>query len=186
MGLLDLLPWRKKAVDVSTAYVALVKQARTPTLYGDTKAPDTVDGRFDILAVHVHIVLRRLRQEGLARDEIGQSLFDLFFADMDQAMRESGVGDLGVGKRIRKMAQAFYGRAAAYDEAMGKAAPAEAGCVGALTGVLTRNLDPNGARDNAETGQGMAELAQYLVSLEAHLAQQSVDDILAGKGFVSF
>jgi hypothetical protein len=84
------------------------------------------------------------------------------------------------------MAQAFYGRAAAYDEAMGKAAPAEAGCVGALTGVLTRNLDPNGARDNAETAQGMAELAQYLVSLEAHLAQQSVDDILAGKGFVSF
>lgn len=186
MGLLDLLPWRKKAVDVSTAYVALVKQARSPELYGVSKAPDTVDGRFDILAVHVHIVLRRLRQEGVARDEIGQSLFDLFFADMDQAMRELGVGDLGVGKRIRKMAQAFYGRAAAYDKAMGKDAPADARCITELTNVLTRNLDPNGERENDATAKGMAELADYLLRLEAHLAQQSVDDILAGQGFTTF
>ncbi|HCL48309.1 MAG TPA: hypothetical protein DHW86_02215, partial [Rhodobiaceae bacterium] len=55
--------------------------------------------------------------------DIGQALFDIFFRDMDQAMREAGVGDLGVGKKIRKMAQAYYGRAAAYDEALGKAAP---------------------------------------------------------------
>ena len=186
MGLLDFLPWRRKTIDLSPAYVSVVKQARRPELYSDKHAPDSFDGRFDMLGAHVHLVLRRFRQDGVARDEIGQALFDMFFADMDQAMRESGVGDLAVGKRIRKMAQAFYGRAAAYDEAMGKAAPAEADCIEALTSVLRRNLDPNGERDHEQTAQGMAELADYLVRLEAHLAQQSVDDILAGKGFASF
>ena len=126
MGLLDFLSLNKNAPDLSPAYAAIMAQARKPDHYGAGAVPDSFDGRFDMLAVHVHLVLRRLRSDGVARDDIGQALFDMFFRDMDQAMREAGVGDLGVGKKIRKMAQAFYGRAAAYDEAMGKAAPAKA------------------------------------------------------------
>ena len=181
MGLLDFLSWRRKTVDVSDAYLSIVKQARAPDLYAADKAPDSFDGRFDMMSLHVHLVLRRLRQEGVARDEIGQALFDLFFADMDQSMREAGVGDLGVGKKIRKMAQAYYGRAAAYDEAMGKQAPAKASAMRkkALGEVLARNLYP----EAPEASKGVKALAAHLLNLEAMLAEKSVDDILAGTGF---
>ncbi|MDB2668886.1 hypothetical protein N9Y74_03330 [Alphaproteobacteria bacterium] len=168
-------------MDVSDAYLSIVQQARAPDLYAADKAPDSFDGRFDMMSVHVHLVLRRLRQEGVARDEIGQALFDLFFADMDQSMREAGVGDLGVGKKIRKMAQAYYGRAAAYDEAMGKQAPAKASAMRkkALGEVLARNLYP----EAPEASKGVKALAAHLLNLEAMLAEKSVDDILAGTGF---
>ncbi len=186
MGLLDFLPWRRKAIDLSPAYVSVVKQARRPELYSDKHAPDSFDGRFDMLGAHVHLVLRRFRQDGVARDEIGQALFDMFFADMDQAMREAGVGDLGVGKRIRKMAQAFYGRAAAYDTAMGKAAPADQACLAPLAEVLARNLDPEGVRGQTGASEGIQQLATRLLQVEAHLAVKSVDDILTGNGFDGF
>ena len=145
--------------------------------------PDSFDGRFDLLAAHVHLVLRRLRSDGVARDDIGQELFDLFFRDMDQAMREAGVGDLGVGKKIRKMAQAYYGRAAAYDEALGKAAPAEdtEDRRAALVEVLRRNLHPE-TPEAADAGK-LGVLAAELLRLEAGLAEKSVDDILAGRLF---
>ena len=107
MGLLDFLSLNKNAPDLTPAYTAIMAQARKPDHYGAGGVPDSFDGRFDMLAIHVHLVLRRLRSEGVARDDIGQALFDMFFRDMDQAMREAGVGDLGVGKKIRKMAQAF-------------------------------------------------------------------------------
>ncbi len=186
MGLLDFLPWRRKTIDLSPAYVSIVKQARRPELYSDQHAPDSFDGRFDMLGAHVHLVLRRFRQDGVARDEIGQALFDMFFADMDQAMREAGVGDLGVGKHIRKMAQAFYGRAAAYDTAMGKAAPADQACLAPLAEVLARNLDPEGLRGQTGASEGIQQLATRLLQVEAHLAAKSVDDILAGNGFDGF
>ena len=96
-------------------YQAIVKQARQPVLYGENGAPDSFDGRFDVLVLHMYLVLRRLKQDDLAHRDVGQILFDLFFDDMDQGLRERGVGDLSVGKKIRKMAESFYGRVAAYE-----------------------------------------------------------------------
>lgn len=98
-------------------------------------------------------------------------------------MREAGVGDLGVGKKIRKMAQAYYGRAAAYDEALGKAAPvkATAEVKTALSAVLQRNLYPD-APEAADT-EKLTALSAYLLDLEQGLAQIGLDDILAGKVF---
>lgn len=186
MGLFDFLSLNKKAPDLTPAYTAIMAQARKPDHYGAGGVPDSFDGRFDMLAAHVHLVLRRLRSAGVARDDIGQALFDIFFRDMDQAMREAGVGDLGVGKRIRKMAEAYYGRAAAYDEALGKEAPVtqNADMVAALSAVLTRNLYPDsgddvGVADDAK----MQTLSAYLLALESDLAQVSVDEILAGQLF---
>ena len=101
-------------------------------------------------------------------------------------MDRDGVGDLGVGKRIRKMAQAFYGRAAAYDTAMGKAAPADQACLAPLAEVLARNLDPEGLRGQTGASEGIQQLATRLLQVEAHLAAKSVDDILAGNGFDGF
>ncbi len=181
MGLLDFF-WRKrKTVDVGDAYLSVVRAARSPDLYGEDRAPDSFDGRFDMMSVHVHLLLRRLRQQGVARDDIGQAVFDTFFADMDQSMREAGVGDLGVGKKIRKMAQAFYGRAAAYDEAMGKQAPAaiDEATQKALAEVLARNLYPEAPVPSA----GISDMAHYLLQAESALAEKSLDDILAGDVF---
>ena len=100
-------------------------------------------------------------------------------------MREAGVGDLGVGKRIRKMAQAYYGRAAAYDTALGKAAPAVASdeCKAALIEVLMRNLYPE-TPEQADAAK-LAALADDLLATEAALAARSVDDILAGHVFTA-
>ncbi|MGB2293482.1 MAG: ubiquinol-cytochrome C chaperone family protein, partial [Parvibaculales bacterium] len=82
MGLLDFLSLNKNAPDLAPAYTAIMAQARKPDHYGAGAVPDSFDGRFDMLAVHVHLVLRRLRSDGVARDDIGQALFDMFFRDM--------------------------------------------------------------------------------------------------------
>lgn len=181
MGLLNFLSLRHRVPDMTPAYMSIVKQARRPGFYSGNMVPDSFDGRFDMLALHVHLVLRRLRQHGVARDHIGQSLFDLFFRDMDQAMREAGIGDLGVSKKIRKMAQAFYGRAAAYDEVLGRLAPAAfaQSRLDALTRVLTRNLYPDGASDMV----ALQKLAAYILRTEKFIASKSIDDIVRGHFF---
>ena len=195
MGLLKfLLPKRvvaKRAAAQSAlvAYAAIMQQARQPQLYGRTAAPDSFDGRFDILALHVHFVLRRVRTESKNNHSgghlFGQALFDTFFADMDQAMREAGVGDLGVGKKIRKMAQVFYGRALAYDEALGKGKSGGGNKgtstpdVDALKIVLARNLFPDGAGDKAAVDY----LAVYALRLEDYLSAMPLADIMAGRAF---
>lgn len=181
MGLLDIFTKRKNKPNLIPAYTAITRQARRPTHYGNGGVPDSFDGRFDMMALHVHLVLRRLRSDGVARDDIGQELFDIFFRDMDQAMRESGVGDLGVGKKIRKMAQAYYGRAAAYDTALGKTAPSDAKHKDALVAVLTRNLYPDD--ETLADGARLGALAAEVFALEAKLENRSVDDILAGQVF---
>ena len=96
-------------------------------------------------------------------------------------MREAGVGDLGVGKKIRKMAQAFYGRAAAYDEAIGKQSPAAINeqTQKALGQVLARNLYP----EAPELSPGIRAIARYLLQAESALAEKSLSDILAGNVF---
>lgn len=183
MGLLDFLSLNNPPPDLTPTYTAIMAQARKPDHYGPGAVPDSFDGRFDMLAAHVHLVLRRLRSEGVARDDIGQALFDMFFRDMDQAMREAGVGDLGVGKKIRKMAQAYYGRAAAYDEALGKAAPVAANdaTADALSAVLVRNLYPEAPQDADATK--LRALADELLVLERQLAATPLDEILAGRVF---
>ena len=179
MALMDFFR-RKKTANMAGVYALIVKQARLPALFGDNGAPDSFDGRFDIMVLHVHLVLRRLRAEGVAREALGQDLFDRFFRDMDQAMREMGVGDLGVGKKIRKMAQAYYGRAAAYDEAMGKATPAPQDRKALIGEVLGRNLSPQ------DDSKDFDRLADYTLALEAHLAGLPLETILNGDAFAGF
>ena len=106
-------PLKARAQDL---YIACVTQARNSFFYNELHVPDTLDGRFDMVVLHVFLLLRRLKgEEGLAR-----ALTDAFFVDMDRNLRELGVGDPGVGKRIRKMVDALYGRIAAYEDAWEK------------------------------------------------------------------
>jgi cytochrome b pre-mRNA-processing protein 3 len=113
----------------------IVTQAREPVFYQELRVPDTVNGRFDLLLVHLWMILRRLR--GVAGGtEIAQALFDHFCDDMDANLREMGVGDLAVPKRMQAFGEAFYGRSAAYDLALtdSNEALAQAFCKNLLAG----------------------------------------------------
>lgn len=99
-------------------YAMVVAQARQTAFYEAGGVPDTMEGRFDMIVLHLCLVLRRLRGEDGAATRAGQALFNAFCADMDGNLREMGVGDLAVPKRMKKFGEAFYGRAAAYDAAL--------------------------------------------------------------------
>jgi cytochrome b pre-mRNA-processing protein 3 len=120
---------------IEAIYGMIVTQAREPLFYRDLGVPDTVNGRFDLLLMHLWLVLRRLTSAGGGR-ELSQALFDHFCNDMDDNLRELGVSDLKVPKRMQAFGEAFYGRTAAYDLALseGREALAQALCKNVLNG----------------------------------------------------
>jgi len=153
-------------------YEAIVAAARHPAFYAQWSVPDTLDGRFDMIALHTYLVLDRLKGSAAA---FRQALVDEFFRDMDRSLRELGVGDLSVGKKVRKMAEVFYGRVAAYD------ADIAAGGAG-LVSAIARNVfpdDPEAARQ-----AGASRLAGYMQQQRSHLAAQDAGTIAGGQ--VSF
>jgi cytochrome b pre-mRNA-processing protein 3 len=121
---------------IEAIYGMIVTQAREPRFYQDLGVPDTVNGRFDLVLAHLWMVLRRLRQVEGGGAETAQALFDHFCADMDGNLREMGVGDLAVPKRMQAFGEAFYGRSAAYDLALSDSneALAQALCKNILDG----------------------------------------------------
>jgi len=125
---------------IEAIYGMIVTQAREPLFYRDLGVPDTVNGRFDLLVLHLWMVLRRLKAiEG--GTGLSQMLFDRFCDDMDANLREMGVGDLAVPKRMQAFGEAFYGRAAAYDLAVtaGEEPLAQALCKNILNGEQIEN-----------------------------------------------
>lgn len=156
---------------VERLYDTVVAQARMPAFYAELGVADTLDGRFDLLALHIHLVLRRLAQceEATARG-MGQGLFDTFFHDMDRSLRAMGVGDMSVGKRVKDMIRAYYGRTAAYEEALGT----EAG-TGVLAAAIARNVYAG-----ATTPYAVA-LSAYAREVAAGLETLDVASLLAGE-----
>ena len=166
-----------KRPDTETAfavYGSVVAQAREPAFYLDVPVPDTVDGRFEMIILHVFLLIDRLRGQGDKAAELCQQLFDTLFDDMDRSLREMGVGDLSVGKKINTMAEAFYGRAGAYQDALDKDDREE------LIGALTRNIFPEVSAEDVSRA-GIEKLADYLAANRLELARQAVDDIIVGK-----
>ena len=100
---------------IESIYGTIVAQAREPLFYRDLAVPDTVNGRFDMLLLHLWMVLRHLD----AKSGLSQGLFDHFCGDLDDNLRELGTSDLRVPKKMQEFGRAFYGRAAAYDMALG-------------------------------------------------------------------
>jgi cytochrome b pre-mRNA-processing protein 3 len=145
---------------IEAIYGMIVTQAREPLFYRDLGVPDTVDGRFDLLILHLWMVLRRFRSAHDAANA-SQGLFDRFCEDMDANLREMGVGDLTVPKRMQAFGEAFYGRAAAYDAAFtaGADAPAYA---------LRKNIL------NGEDMENARRLATYAQAVMADL--ERLDD----------
>lgn len=151
-------------------YAQTVAQSRTPTLYADLGAPDTPEGRFEIYSVHVYLLLERLKGQGPLAAETAQALFDTYVSALDHALRELGVGDLSVGKKIRKLGEAFYGRINSYETALA-ALPDTA----PLDALIGRTVYEGG-----EAPQAPAFRAYVLKQREA-LALQSVDALCAGQ-----
>ncbi|TGY87869.1 ubiquinol-cytochrome C chaperone [Marinicauda algicola] len=153
-------------------YDSVLAAARQPSLYGPAGAPDTVDGRFDMIVIHAVLLMRRLRAGGKTGQAASQALFDRMFDDMDAALREMGTGDLKVGRKIREMGEAFYGRAKAYDAAL------DAGDEAGLADILARNaLDAHGEGDPAAAGRA---LARYMIDCDACLARQDPEQLAQG------
>ncbi|MEK0084736.1 ubiquinol-cytochrome C chaperone family protein [Benzoatithermus flavus] len=153
-------------------YVALVEQARTSVFYAAWGVPDSRDGRLEMVMLHAILVMRRLRHEGAPGLELAQALFDVMFADLDRHLREWGVGDLSVGKHVKKLAQSFFGRAAAIDPLLDGADPA------ALDEVLRRNVYTEAAAPDAVA---IRRLGTYLCDQDRWLARGDGAALLAGR-----
>ncbi|TYO66575.1 ubiquinol-cytochrome C chaperone [Bradyrhizobium hipponense] len=144
---------------IEAIYGMIVTQAREPIFYRDLGVPDTVNGRFDLLLLHLWLLLRRLRTVS-GGAELSQALFDRFCEDMDDNLREMGVGDQSVPKRMRAFGEAFYGRAKAYDEAMEDGGEA-------LASAICKNILNGAGMDQAR------QLSAYAQATAADLARTS-------------
>jgi cytochrome b pre-mRNA-processing protein 3 len=152
-------------------YGAAVAAARDPFLYASLGVADTLDGRFDMVCLHTVLLVRRLQREQQPGPSLAQAVFDAMFSDMDVTLREMGVGDLSVGRRVRAMWEAFNGRALAYDAALSADDPL------ALEAALLRNV----WRGAAQPEGGAARLARLVRAQAADLDGQAFAALTAGQ-----
>jgi cytochrome b pre-mRNA-processing protein 3 len=150
-------------------YASAAAQARMPAFYAAMGAPDTVEGRFELYSLHVALLLRRLKGQGPQAAETAQGLFDAYVQALDDALREMGVGDLSVGKKMRKLGEAFYGRVKNYDEAFA-ALPDPA----PLAAIIGRTVLMD------ETGAQTGPLVDYATAAMARLDAEPLDTLLRG------
>jgi cytochrome b pre-mRNA-processing protein 3 len=184
---------RSQARIIAALYGAVVAQARCASFYTDYGVPDTVEGRFDLIVLHLVLLLRRLGQESgketgqEARPEtalgssLGQDLFDEFCRDLDANLREMGVGDLAVPKRMQRFGEAFYGRQSAYCEALSLAVSS------AVSLAELRDFEKALARNiyQGRDGDDAARLAQYARAVVVDLDAQRDDALNRGEvGFL--
>ncbi|WP_193371236.1 ubiquinol-cytochrome C chaperone family protein [Pelagibius marinus] len=155
-------------------YEIIVAQARNPVLYRDYGVPDSVDGRFEAIVLHLVLVLRRLKRDFPDGLDLAQALQEVFFTDMDRSLREMGAGDLGVGKRVRRMAEGFMGRLSAYEAALDAIAPRG---TGELETVLRRNAFGTLPAEAGDT----AALAAYILAQTAALEAQEGVELRQGR-----
>jgi cytochrome b pre-mRNA-processing protein 3 len=156
-------------------YLSAVEQARQPVFYARWGVADSVDGRFDMIAAHVFLVLRKLKSvEQPVAAETAQALFDAMFDDMDRSLREMGAGDLGVGRRVKVMASALSGRIEAYEEGLSAEGDDR------LRDAVVKNVfrgEPGRERE-------AVRFARYFRGQDRFLEDQSIDKLVQGE--VSF
>jgi cytochrome b pre-mRNA-processing protein 3 len=163
---------RRRREAALALYRALVERARDPYLFERLGVPDTREGRLEAVMLHAILVMRRLQAAGEPGRALSQELFDLMFADIDQHMREWGVGDLSVGKHVKKVAQTFYARVASLEPALADGDP------DALGPVLARNVY---GVEPAQAPPAARDLGRYLVAQAARLRGQPDAALLEGR-----
>jgi len=169
-GLLRRRPHERVGFEL---YGAAVAAARRPWAFAVLGVPDTLAGRFDLISLHVSLLIRRLRSDPDPRGaELGQAVFDAMFADMDVNLREMGVGDMSVGKRVKGLWEAWHGRMRAYEAAV------DAGDDAALAAAVARNIFGGRAEDGAA---GPVALAAFAAQAATLLAAQPLAGFLGGR-----
>lgn len=162
---------RRRADDtIATLYGMIVAQARLPAFYQVYGVPDTVDGRFELILLHLYLFLRHADRDPGDR-ELGQQVFDLFCRDMDRNLREMGISDLKVPKEMQRMGEAFYGRASAYQAALAT------GDADVVAKAIARNVYGS-ERTEPEAA---VRLGAYMMNALAELSRQDRDSIQRGK-----
>lgn len=152
-------------------YGAAVAAARQPVFYRDLGVPDTLDGRFDLVGLHVFLVIRRLTAVPPPGPDVAQAVFDAMFSDMDFNLREMGVSDLVVGRRVKAMWEALHGRSTAYEAAIAQADEA------ALAEALARNV----WRGTVPEPQAPLRLARLVLRQAAAFDALPAEALLAGR-----
>lgn len=159
-----MLKWlhaRRRKHDVATnIYNSLVAHARDPAFYLSYGVPDTMLGRFEMICLHSYLLFRRLGKTDNAGRELSQAVHDLMFADFDRTLREQGIGDMGIGKRVKKLARNLYGRIAAYESGL-------AGEKAELFAALQRNLYASVTPSDAEIEAMIAYIKDAIDALDA-------------------
>jgi cytochrome b pre-mRNA-processing protein 3 len=151
-------------------YSEVVATARMPVFYADLGVPDTIEGRYEMIVLHVVLLLRRMRQPGAKQKRLAQALVDFMAADLDRSIRELGVGDMSVGKFMKRLGEGLFGRAAAYDKAL------DDRDIPALEVAVLRNIF-----DGYDPGERiLAMIAHYVQAQYDHLASQPIEPIAAG------
>jgi cytochrome b pre-mRNA-processing protein 3 len=125
---------RERKARVEDIHGEIVAAARAPELYAAFFAPDDLDGRFEMVVLHAGLVLRRLSEFGEAGRPLAQDVVDRLFVGFDDALRELSISDDGVAKRVKKFAEAYFGRSAVYQAAL------DAGSSRGLAEALARNV----------------------------------------------
>jgi cytochrome b pre-mRNA-processing protein 3 len=166
------LPFRRstQGASIDALYGMIVAQARNVEFYRGYGVPDTIEGRLDMIMLHLVLVLRQLTRVHGSLPPAGQQLFDRFCADMDDNFREMGVGDFGVPKRMQKVGEAFYGRAKVYESALLDADPA------VLESAVARNVF-----GKVEIHLGARRLAAYMREAAVRLAAHDADALVSAK-----
>ena len=160
---------REESAKSANLYAEIVAAARQPVLYERMGVPDTVDGRFEMILLHVVLLFHRLGPEGEAGKTIGQGAFDTFIPEMDRGIREMGVGDLGVPRRMKAIGKSFYGRLESYGRALTE------GDRPGLANALSRNLFPTGTEGST------AALANYAFDTVRRLSEVPLATFASGR-----
>lgn len=160
--------FKRRRAAVERLYESILQQARSPEFYGAGRVPDSVDGRFELLALHLALAIRRLQSEGKQGKRIAQDLFDAFVRDMDANLRELGATDARFGKKMRHIVESFYGRAKSYGDAF------DAGSEEALRDALIRNLF-----DGVAAPAELDRLTAYCQAAAEHMGEMELDDWFA-------
>ncbi|MBP7253607.1 MAG: ubiquinol-cytochrome C chaperone family protein [Alphaproteobacteria bacterium] len=163
-----------QAEEVGALYRTVADHARQPIFYLAGGVPDSLDGRFDLLSLHLILLMRRLRGHGREGHAMQQALFDLLAADMDRNLREMGVGDTGISRRVKAMGEAFFGRYTSYDTALCLPATEQQA---ALMTALDKNLYGTVPSEPAR----LECMAGYARVVAADLERQSLNDLLRGQ-----
>lgn len=172
--MLDLFRGADDNGPVGLLYNEIVAQARSPHFYLENNVSDDIDGRFDMIIIHIFLTLDRMRKEDKL-ENLSQKLVNLVISDMDRSLREMGVGDLGVGRRVQSMGKALYGRLEMYDYAV-----IDEESSGKLAAAIMRNL----YRSEDEPDQNAKNVAAYIIAQRESL--MNVDGEMVLQGHIGF